>query len=186
MVEHSLGFADVAEQAAGSVPKAAIDLGSGGGLPGLVLAARWPTARLTLVEGGERRGQFLQEVSHEMGWDASGRVLVVTRRAEELGRDSTWRERSGLVVARSFGPPAVTAECAAALLGVGGWLIVSEPPALEAPSARWPEAPLAQLGLEARGACRARGFGYQALRKVEVTGPRYPRRVGVPAKRPLY
>jgi 16S rRNA (guanine527-N7)-methyltransferase len=121
-----------------------------------------------------------------MGWDGSGRVRVVTRRAEELGRDSTWRERSGLVVARSFGPPAVTAECGAPLLRVGGWLIVSEPPAPEAPSARWPEAALTQLGLQPWGGFRARWFGYQALRKVEVTEPRYPRRVGVPAKRPLY
>jgi 16S rRNA (guanine527-N7)-methyltransferase len=186
LVEHSLGFADVAEDVIGAVPDEVIDLGSGGGIPGLVLAARWPATRVTLAEGAERRGQFLDEAIWGLGWAVFGHVRVVTRRVEELGRDSTWRERSGLVVARSFGPPPVTAECGAPLIRIEGWLVVSEPPASADTAARWPEAGLAQLGLEPRGVIRRRGFGYQALRKVHVTPPRYPRRVGIPAKRPLY
>ena len=69
-----------------------------------------------------------------LGWGEQ--VQVVLGRAEVLGHDPVWRASQAAVVARSFAPPMVTAECAAAFLTDGGRLVVSEPPA---PSAsRWP------------------------------------------------
>jgi len=134
-----------------------------------------------LVEAGERRAAFLARAVAELG--LAGRVRVERHRAEELGRDPTHRGRYPLVTARSFGPPAVAAECAAPLLAVGGRLIVSEPPGES--SGRWPVAALAGLGLEAEAAVRVRA-GYQVLVQARPCPERFPRRSGVPAKRPLF
>ncbi|MGA8372219.1 MAG: hypothetical protein WB765_18950, partial [Acidimicrobiales bacterium] len=72
------------------------------------------------------------------------------------------------------------------LLAVGGQAIVSEPPVAES-GERWPAHGLAQLGLEPAGRFRFLDrFGYQVLDKVEACDERYPRRVGVPAKRPVF
>jgi 16S rRNA (guanine527-N7)-methyltransferase len=90
------------------------------------------------------------------------------------------------VTARSFGRPAVTAECAAPLLKTGGWLLVSEPPSDERTEApRWPPEPLLQLGLVPEEQAREE-FEYQVLRQREACPDRFPRRIGVPAKRPLF
>ncbi len=127
-LEHALGFADaLAALPDGPVPGRVVDLGSGGGLPGLVLATRWPEARLVLVEAGSRRAAFLTEAVTRLGLES--RVIVLRERAEVAGRDPGCRGRFDVVVSRSFGPPAVTAECAAPFLRVGGVLVASGPPA---------------------------------------------------------
>jgi 16S rRNA (guanine527-N7)-methyltransferase len=91
------------------------------------------------------------------------------------------------VVVRSFGPPAVTAECGAPFLRVGGLLVVSEPPAEEgkALEERWPADGLAPLGLEPAERW-TEPFTYHASRQVTPCPDRYPRRVGIPTKRPLF
>ena len=162
-------------------PPLALDLGSGGGVPGLPLALAWPLTEWVLVDAGERRAEFLGQAVAELG--LGERVGVVRRRAEELGRDPAQRGRYPLVTARSFGSPAVTAECAAPLLAIGGRLIVSEPPL--ATGHRWPAAALAGLGLEPERLIRLQA-GYQVLRQVAPCPERFPRRSGVPAKRPLF
>ena len=91
------------------------------------------------------------------------------------------------MVARGFGPPPVTAECGAPFLRVGGTLVVSEPPRRTSAgrSARWPTEGVMALGLRPAGTWQ-RPFHYQALEQAEPCPDRYPRRVGVPAKRPLF
>ena len=165
---------------------ALVDLGSGGGLPGLVVACSWEEATVTLIDSSARRAAFLELAADRL--DLHDRVSVVNARAEACGRDERLRGSFDGVTARSFGRPAVVAECAAPLLKVGGWLLVSEPPPSSEggpPSVRWPEAPLDQLGLVPREEIHEE-FGYQVLRQVELCGERYPRRVGVPAKKPLF
>lgn len=173
-VRHALGFA----RAVPSPPSGpALDLGSGGGLPGLVLAVAWPSTRWVLLDANLRRTAALQEAVERL--DLADRVDVVRARAEEAARDDRWRGRFSLVAVRSFGPPAVVAECAAGFLVVGGTLVVSEPPAPAA--SRWPD-DVAVLGLRSTAALD----GFQVLHQVEVCPDRYPRRVGIPAKRPLF
>ena len=182
---HALGFARAAA-AYGGGPGDFVDLGSGGGLPGLVLAAEWPTSRVLLVEANQRRAEALRRALDELGW--GHRVQVLRIRAEEAGRDPALRGSQTLVVARSFGPPAVVAECGAPLLRLGGLLVVSEPPpgaGDEAAAVRWPSVPLGDLGLEATGIWQGE-FGYQVLTQVAPCPTRYPRRPGIPAKRPLF
>jgi 16S rRNA (guanine527-N7)-methyltransferase len=139
-VEHARRFATGLRPAA-----LVIDLGSGGGLPGLVLAALRTELEVVLLDARTNRTDFLERAVGRLGW--SGRVRVVAAPAEVVGRDPAWRGRVDAVVARSFGGPSATAECAAPLLRVGGQLLVSEPPGAPDP-ARWPAAGLELVGLE--------------------------------------
>jgi 16S rRNA (guanine527-N7)-methyltransferase len=183
-IDHALGFVWTTEEELGNPPSSVVDLGTGGGLPGLVLIACWPDASFVLMDANQRRTDFLAEEIAQA--DQVERVSVVRARAEEAGRTDELRERADLLVARSFGSPATTAECASPLLAVGGRAVISEPPGEEA-TERWDPEGLAQLGLERGGRYRYLDrFGYQVLLKVEASKDRYPRRVGVPAKRPLF
>lgn len=178
-IEHATGFV----HAVGSdVPHRVLDLGTGGGVPGLVLALAWPDAQVCLLESNERRAVFLAGAARDLG--VEGRVVVAHARAEDAGRDPAWRGWADVVTARSFGPPAVTAECAAPLVRVGGRVIVSEPP--DEPADRWPAAGLAQLGLRATGRVEQAFSRFQVLRQDQPCPDEYPRRVGVPGKRPLF
>jgi 16S rRNA (guanine527-N7)-methyltransferase len=160
----------------------AADLGSGGGVPGLALALAWRESRWLLIESGRRRAGFLREAVVTLG--LAPRVVVMEQRAEEVGRDPQCRGRCGLVVARGFGPPAVTAECAAPLLETGGRAVVSEPPGGDA--ARWPPGGLAVLAMAPGPVVDACGATFQVLVQTRPCPDRFPRRTGVPAKRPLF
>jgi 16S rRNA (guanine527-N7)-methyltransferase len=157
-----------------------LDLGSGGGVPGLVLAESAPDLRLVLVDSAVRRCRFLRNATAEL--DLEDRVEVVEERAETAARHPSLREALDAVVVRSFGPPGVTAECAVGFLRLGGSLVVSEPP--EA-SVRWPPEALADLGLAPAVNCGTGGFSFVRLEKVRIDD-RWPRRVGIPAKRPRF
>lgn len=175
-IAHATGFADGVP----SAPARFADLGTGGGVPGLVLALRWPSAEVVLVEGSTRRAAFLTAAVARLGLD--GRCRVVAERAELVGRRAGLRGACDVVTARGFAPPPVTAECAAPLLRVGGLLVVSEPPTGED---RWPAAGVAPLGLTP-GDTWNTDFHYRSLRQSTPCPTRYPRRVGVPQKRPLF
>lgn len=163
-------------------PGRALDLGSGGGLPGLVLACHWPDARITLLDASERRVAFLQAACDRLGW--GDRVTVVQARAEEAARRPDQRSAFDLVTARAFGPPAVTAECAVPFLRPNGRLAVSEPP--DAAPGRWPPEQLTELGLGPAEIRRGDGVTVAVMVLEKPTSERWPRRTGIPAKRPLW
>lgn len=164
-----------------AAPRRFLDLGSGGGLPGLPLALALPGSQWMLLDGSVTRTRFLRDAVAELG--LTDRVAVETARAEEAGRRGDLRGTFDVVVVRSFGPPAVTAECAAPFLVVGGVMVVAEPP--EGSEDRWPEEGLRRLEL-ARGARVADPSAFQVLRQAGPCPDRYPRRTGIPAKRPLF
>ena len=178
-IDHAAAFWDAWESWRTDAPAAVLDLGSGGGVPGLVLLAHWGV-RTVMLDAMRRRTRFLEEVLREPDAPVGGEVW--TGRAEVLGRQPDAEEAFDLVTARSFAPPAVTAECAARFLRVGGALIVSEPPD---DVDRWPATGLAELGLRRRATLRE-PYGVAVLVKDTPTSARYPRRVGVPQKRPLF
>ena len=159
-----------------------LDLGSGGGVPGLVLAKARPHTEWVLLDASVRRTAFLVRAVAALG--LAPRVQVVTGRAEELARREDHRAGYQLVVARSFARPAVVAECAAPLLAVDGALVVSEPPGGRE-GTRWPEDGLQALGLRLAGTTSAPPHLVR-LHQVQRCPERFPRRVGVPAKRPLW
>ena len=197
-VAHASGFVSAFQAATkpAATPSRLIDLGSGGGLPGLVLAIAWPDCDVWLIDAIQKRVEFLDGVIQQLG--IGGHVHARHGRAEELARDPHLRGTADLVVARSFGPPAVTAECSVGFLSVDGRLIVSEPPGDKANYQDEPVGPdgpdrpagsrwdypteLGELGMV--GAARIGGF--QVLEQREPCPERYPRRVGIPSKRPLF
>ena len=166
-------------RACSAPPARALDLGSGGGVPGLALAVAWPASTWVLLDAAARRCAFLREAVAEL--DLGGRVVVHEDRAERAGRDDGLRGRVDLVTSRSFARPAVTAECASPFLRVGGTLLVSEPPDGHD---RW--GGVDGLGLEDRGLVVDADAHIRVLRQVAPCDGRYPRRVGVPEKRPLW
>lgn len=160
-----------------------LDLGSGGGLPGLVLAGIWTETTVVLLDARQRAGEFLGAAVDRLG--LADRVQIVVARAEDAARDPNWRGRCDLVVARAFGPPAVTAECAVGFLRAGGRLAVSEPPDADA-ATRWPPAGLEQLGLSPPEISRAGDATVALLTAAADPADGWPRRSGIPGKRPLF
>lgn len=155
-----------------------IDLGSGGGVPALVVGSLI-TAELVLVERRTRRADALELAITELGWRA--RASIRTEDATATARTEL-RGSADVVLARSFGPPAVVAEHAAPLLALGGRLVVTGPP--DPPS--WPPAGLAELGL---GPLRWRVLSGWTVGVAELVGPcpeRFPRSGDRPRRQPLF
>jgi 16S rRNA (guanine527-N7)-methyltransferase len=178
-LDHARGFVEVAARA--GTPRRVADLGSGGGVPGLVLAVEWPAATVLLVESKAKRAAWLAEAVSSLG--LGRRVEVCSVRAEELAHDPSRRETFDLVTARSFAAPPVTAEIGAGFVAVGGILVVSEPPESED---RWPEPELARLGLGRAVVRVARDAHFACMSKVGPAPERVPRRRGRAAKQPLW
>lgn len=170
-----------------------LDLGSGGGLPGLVIAASSADHEVVLLDSRRRAVEFLRWAVTTLG--LGDRTRVLADRAENAGRSPEHRGTYGAVVARSFGPPAVTAECAAPFLVTGGMLLVSEPPADSARidrdtiddfrALRWPASGLRELGL-VLGLDLEHPSKLARLYQDQPCPDRFPRAVGVAARRPLF
>ena len=143
--ERSLPVAvEHADRFARAVPASAlrmVDLGSGGGLPGLVVAVRCPWLQVTLVERRTRRADLLLRAVRSLGLGERVTVVAddvkVVAEAEPHGFD--------VVTARSFAAPPITLHWAGLLLATDGLLVVSEPPE-EVPD-RWPTTEVAAAGL---------------------------------------
>ncbi|HXZ83668.1 MAG TPA: RsmG family class I SAM-dependent methyltransferase [Acidimicrobiales bacterium] len=178
-IAHALGFLGTWPELAEA--DTVLDLGSGGGLPGLVLAARLPKVRFCLLEGSVERARSLEMAVRGLGW--TGRVTVRGERAEDAAHRPEMRAAFPVVVARGFGPPAATAECAAGFLRSEGVLVVSGPPG-GAPE-QWPVGPLGGLGFELVEVTKS-PRSFVILRQVRPCPGRFPRRVGVPEHRPLF
>jgi 16S rRNA (guanine527-N7)-methyltransferase len=110
-------FEDCDQALAGLSPSGAwVDLGSGAGFPGLVLAEQHPTLRLDLVESRQKRSWFLQHVLDEARW--SGPVRVLPARVEDLPGPYDG------IVSRAFAPPPQVLASATRLLRPGGQLVL--------------------------------------------------------------
>lgn len=118
-----------------------LDLGSGGGVPGLPIALDDPQRSLTLVDTSAKRCAFLEWAVVEL--DLASQVTVLCARAEEASHDPALRHRFDAVVARGFAQPAETVECGAGFLRIGGRMVISEPPG----GRTWNADPLGELGV---------------------------------------
>lgn len=127
-----------------STARRLIDLGSGGGLPGLPLLLDRPDLRGVLLDAAAKRTSFLVWATIELG--LSDRVEVVTARAEEAAHRNELRGVFDAVVCRGFGPPSTTLECGAGFVAADGQILISEPPEPRA----WDNQTLAVIGLEHR------------------------------------
>jgi len=161
-----------------------VDVGSGGGLPGLPLKIVRPDLEVVLVEADGDKAAFLTYACAQLG--LSG-VEVVNRRAEEAARDPRLREAFDLAVARALAPMRVLAELCLPFVRVGGRLLAQKTAAEDVGSAGH--------AIEVLGGGPARVMAApSSLRRsgtvvvVEKIGPipdAYPRRAGLPARKPL-
>jgi 16S rRNA (guanine527-N7)-methyltransferase len=157
-----------------------VDLGTGGGVPGVPLAYWRPDLQWVLVDAMVKRASFVSSVVEELGLAA----MVLEARAETVAADERFARNCDRVVARSLAAPAIAAEYAAPLLKVGGAAVIAEPPGGDA--TRWSPSGLAQLGMRAGAVVHAPGATLQILEQIEECPTRSPRRVGVAAKKPLF
>jgi 16S rRNA (guanine527-N7)-methyltransferase len=145
-----------------------IDVGSGGGAPGVPLAAALPERSVTLLESSWRKVAFLERIALEFP-----NVEVVWGRAEEQEL-----ERFGVALAKALAPPPVAAEWCLPLVRPGGAAILWVGPSADADAVGRVAARLGGDAPEAHD-------GLLVLRKVTRTPPGFPRRPGVARKRPL-
>ena len=123
---HCASFSSVLSQIGLASDARGIDLGTGGGLPGLALAALWPAMHWALVDMRVARATEVERIA--LGLGLGERTEVHGIEAQRLGHDADFRESFDVAVARAFGPASITTECAAGMVRVGGSFIVSEPP----------------------------------------------------------
>lgn len=179
-LQHARAFLAVMGEAP---PGRVVDLGSGGGLPALPLACWLGDRPFVLVESRRRRAEFLRRAVASL--DLAPRVEVAEGRAEDLAQQL--RGAAVVVTARAFGPPGVTAECAAPFLRAGGWLLVSEPPAgSPRDEERWPADGLARLGQAVERRAEHDAATIQVIVQAAPAPAWLPRRAGVAAKRPVF
>lgn len=170
---------------AGEAIARTVDVGSGGGFPGIVIAAVAPSVEVHLVEPLGKRARFLEAAATELGLS---NVTVHPQRAEDAGRGSL-RETADLVVARAVANLRELLEYTSPFARPGGRLALARGSGLDA-----------ELG-EAADACARLACSVEVrapmrpvvsdtpwvllLRKLGPLDARYPRRAGLPAKRPL-
>ncbi|HEY8801473.1 MAG TPA: 16S rRNA (guanine(527)-N(7))-methyltransferase RsmG [Candidatus Dormibacteraeota bacterium] len=161
-----------------------VDVGSGGGLPGLPLKIARPDLNLTLVEADQAKAAFIVRTCAALGLHG---VEVLARRAEAVGRDPLYRETFDLVVARALAPMPVLAELCLPLVRVGGRLLAqkteSEDLAIAAHAIEILGGALRRV-VAAPSAVRTAGT-VVIIDKVRSTPSAYPRRPGVPARKAL-
>lgn len=139
IIRHSTWFADALPPDAIRV----IDLGSGAGVPGLIVALVRPKVQITLVD---RRIKCVDALHRAVSaLDLAERVIVRCDDAEDLCHLPGWRRSFDAAISRGFGPPVLTLTLSALFVRVGGIVVISEPPD-DAPD-RWAEIDLAGLGL---------------------------------------
>lgn len=171
----------------GSSALSVLDLGAGGGFPGLPIKVLLPNLSLTLLEASRRKSDFLREVIESLELEG---VEVITSRAEGLGRQEGYRERFDLVVARAVAPLPALLELALPFLRIGGVLAAPKGSGARQEVTR-AERALGLLGGELLSVTPLAVPGAQRrpwlvlVRKVAPTPEAYPRRPGIPAKRPL-
>ena len=164
----------------------AVDLGSGGGVPGLVVALARPDQRWLLVDSVRKKADAVRGFAAALG---IRNVEVVAERAEVLGRDPDHRETYRLVTARACAALPVLAEYAMPLLALGGTLLAWKGP-LTDDELRAGRAASTMCG-GGPPSVRASGFAelgehrFVMITKEAATPERFPRRPGEPVRRPL-
>jgi 16S rRNA (guanine527-N7)-methyltransferase len=163
-VEGSLVALPVVTRFAGPI----VDVGSGGGSPGIPLASALPDREVTLLEANARKASFLERIAAEFP-----NVRVVRGRAEEQGVDEY-----GVAVARALAPPVVATEWCLPLVRQGGGAVLYVGPTADV-------AAVAAVASQLGGGEPEEVAGAIVIPKMGPTPPGFPRRPGMARKRPL-
>jgi 16S rRNA (guanine527-N7)-methyltransferase len=164
-----------------------IDVGSGAGFPGIPLKLVCPAMRLTLLEATGKKVTFLEHLVDRLGLRG---VEAIKARAEELAHDPAYREQYDLALARAVAELPTVVEYTLPFCKVGGWVIAQKGEAGAAEAWKAGNS-IAVLGGELRRVMPLHLPGLPEDRslvivhKVSPTPGAYPRRPGIPSKRPL-
>ena len=163
------------------------DVGSGAGFPGLPLRIAFPDIRMTLIEATAKKTTFLRHVSRVLGLSD---VQVITGRAEILARDPGLRESFDVVLSRAVAKLSVLAELTLPFCSMNG-LVIAQKSADVDEEIKYAESAIETMGGTVREVKEVvagesdHGEVLVVLEKMTPTPDRYPRRPGIPAKRPL-
>jgi 16S rRNA (guanine527-N7)-methyltransferase len=162
LLEDSLRGVELVSRFHGSI----VDVGSGGGAPGIPLAHALPDREVVLLEAERRKAAFLERV-------APANARVVHGRAEE--QETDW---AGVAVAKALAQPPTAAEWCLPLVRAGGGVVLWVGPSAE-------PGRVARVAEQVGGQLEEARAGFLVLRKLGRTPPGFPRRPGVAKKRPL-
>jgi 16S rRNA (guanine527-N7)-methyltransferase len=162
LLDDSLRGVEIVRRYAGPV----VDVGSGGGVPGIPLAVSLPTRNVTLLESNGRKCEFLER------W-APRNAVVVQGRAEDHETDVY-----GVAVAKALAPPPVAAEWCLPLVQPGGAAVLWVGPSVDADH-------VDRVSRRLGGKLASLEKGLLVLEKLAPTPPGFPRRTGIARKRPL-
>ncbi|HVH31052.1 MAG TPA: RsmG family class I SAM-dependent methyltransferase [bacterium] len=162
-----------------------MDVGSGAGFPGIPLKIARSDLAVTLLEGASRKAAFLELAAAEIG----AALSVVEMRAEQAAHDLAWREQFDVAVARAVAPLPTLCELVLPFVRRGGKAVLLKGPSVTTEvgagaraSATLGGGPPGQMKFQLPDGVRR---VIVTIEKVAATPPEYPRRPGVPAKRPL-
>jgi 16S rRNA (guanine527-N7)-methyltransferase len=164
-----------------------VDVGSGAGFPGLPLKIAVPRIALTLVDSVAKKTAFLEHIASRL---QLADVAIITARTEVLGQQRDHREQYDVALARALAPLPVLLELCLPLVRIGGRLVAQRrgdlagqqaaaSPAVERLGGRF----LPPLGVDLGPDYE--GYGLVIVDKVAPTPSGYPRRVGLPSRRPI-
>jgi 16S rRNA (guanine527-N7)-methyltransferase len=163
-----------------------VDLGSGGGFPGLPLAIVLKETIFYLLDSNQRKAKFLEETARRLKLE---NVFILCGRAEQYGRSAEHRERYNYVLSKAVARTSVLAELALPFLQIGGQALLYKGPAVEKELAE------ALKAIEVCGGEAGQKWDYildggekrviLTLNKIALTPEQYPRLAGKPAKKPL-
>ncbi len=179
LIQDSLVLLDLLGQA-----RTLVDVGSGGGLPGLPVKICRPDLAVTLVEADQAKAAFLVETCARLGLHG---VEVVSQRAEDAGHNPKFREAFDVATARALAPMRVLVELCLPFVRIGGRLLAQKTDQENIAAAAHA---IDELGgsletvIAAPSAARRSGT-VVVVSKIRPTPPTYPRRPGVPTRKPL-
>lgn len=164
-----------------------IDVGTGAGLPGIPLKILWPDIRLVLLDSTAKKAVFLHHLKQKLGLDD---VEIVVGRAEEVAHKTQYREKFDVVLSRAVASLPTLVELTLPFCTIGGSFIAQKKGSIDPEVSRASQA-ISLLGGNLRAVRRVNLEEFTDERwlvimdKVSTTPQQYPRRPGIPSKRPL-
>jgi 16S rRNA (guanine527-N7)-methyltransferase len=164
-----------------------LDIGTGAGMPGIPLKLVYPGARLVLLDSIAKKTAFLRYVVGKLGLEG---VEILTQRAEEIGHLPEYREVFDLVVCRAVSQLATVAELTMPFCRIGGLAVIPKKAGIESELSQ-ADGAIDLLGGKLNTVQQVTVKGLEqhllvVLEKTSKTPSVYPRRPGIPTKRPLH